>query len=137
MKAFILDASTALGWMLDRPAPSEASNARKHILVGATPVVPTLWLHEISNAIVMAERRGRLTANEVKTLTSDLEQFTHFIKDDSTPLHPSVLIEMPQRSGLTVYDSTYLEVAYPQRLSLATLDVKLREAAQRSGLMLV
>ena len=137
MKAFVLDASAALGWILDRPVPARAAQARSLIIAGATPVVPTLWLQEVSNAIVIAERRGRLTAAQVRTLTTDLEDFLQVVELESLRVRPSILVETAQRTLLSVYDATYLELASRRRLPLATLDDKLREAARHAGLALI
>ena len=136
MKEFVLDASTALGWMLDRPVPANASQTRKLIIAGATPIVPALWIQEVSNAIVMAERRRRLTAGQVTTLTADLEDFLEVVEFDPKRVRASVLIETAQRTHLTVYDATYLELASRRRVPLATLDDRLREAPRRHGLEL-
>jgi predicted nucleic acid-binding protein len=135
LRAFVLDASIALGWMLDRPVPARASQARKFIIAGAIPVVPGLWRHEVSNAVVMSERRGRLTADQVKMVTADLEEFSDAV--DPLVVRASVLIETARQTSLTVYDATYLELASRRKLPLATLDDKLREATRRAGLELV
>ena len=137
MRAFVLDASIALGWMLDRPVPARASQARKFIIAGAIPVVPGLWRHEVSNAVVISERRGRLTADQVKTLTADLEEFSDVVEVDVLMVRASLLIETARRTSLTAYDAAYLELASRRKLPLATLDEKLREAARRTGLELI
>ena len=137
MKAFVLDASAALGWILDRPVHPRASHARMLITAGSTPVIPTLWLQEVSNAIVIAERRGRLTAAQVRALAADLEDFLQVAEVDSLRVRPTILIETAQRTLLSVYDATYLELASRRRLALATLDEKLQEASQRAGLTLI
>jgi predicted nucleic acid-binding protein len=137
LKAFVLDASAGLGWILDRPVPARAAHARTLIAAGATPVIPTLWLQEVSNAIVIAERRGRLTAAQVRALAADLEDFLQVVEVDSLRVRPTILVETAQRTLLSVYDATYLELASRRRLPLATLDNKLQEAAQRAGLMLI
>jgi len=137
LTSFVLDASTALGWLLDRPIPARASQARNLIIAGATPVVPPLWQQEVSNGVVMAERRGRLTAGQVATLAADLEEFLQAVEVDSFRVQPTTLIETAQRNQLTAYDATYLELASRRRLPLATLDDKLREAARRAGLTLI
>jgi len=134
---FVLDASTALGWMLDRPVPAGAAQARKLILAGATPVVPALWCHEVCNAFVMADRRGRITAAQVRTLAADLEEFMQAVKPDPLPARATALIDTAQRTRLTVYDAAYLELASRLRLPLATLDDQLREAARHAGLALI
>jgi predicted nucleic acid-binding protein len=70
LRAFVLDASITLGWMLDRPIPARAARARKLIIAGDVPVVPILWRHEASNAVVMSERRGPLTPGQLKSLVA-------------------------------------------------------------------
>jgi predicted nucleic acid-binding protein len=137
LKAFVLDASTALGWMLDRPVPPGANRARTLVLAGTIPVVPVLWYQEVSNGVVMAERRGRLTAGQVATLATDIEDLLQVAEVDSSLVRPSTLIQMAQRTNLTVYDATYLELALRRRVPLATLDEKLEEAARRTGQALI
>jgi predicted nucleic acid-binding protein len=137
LKAFILDASTTLGWMLDRPVPARAALARKLITAGTVPVVPSLWRQEVSNAVVMSERRGRLTAGQVRTLTADLQEFSTGVELEPLNAGISTLIELARRTNLTVYDATYLELAARRRLPLATLDDRLRGAAQQVGVELI
>ena len=137
MRALVLDASAALGWILDRPVPPRAAQARNLIMSGATAVVPALWSQEVSNAIVIAERRGRLTPPQVQTLAADLEDFLQVAEVELQGVTPSVLIDLAQRTLLTVYDVTYLELASRRRLPLATLDDKLREAAKQEGIAVI
>jgi predicted nucleic acid-binding protein len=57
----VLDASLTLAWAL----PDEASAYSDAVLVRVaefSAVVPGLWLHEVSNGLLMAQRRGRYTA---------------------------------------------------------------------------
>jgi predicted nucleic acid-binding protein len=137
LKAFVLDASVTLGWMLDRPVPARSSQARNLILSGATPVIPVHWNHEVSNAMVMAQRRGRLTASQVATVAADLEDFMQVVEVESLAVRATVLIATARRTFLTVYDAAYLELASRRRLPLATLDDKLWQAARRAGLELI
>lgn len=123
--------------MIDRPVPARASLARRLVISGQTPVVPALWNHEVSNAVVMAARRGRLTADQFKTLADDLEELSDVVEMDPLNVRPTTLIEMARRTNLTAYDATYLELASRRRLPLATLDDQLREAARRAGLALI
>ena len=137
MRAFVLDASITVGWMIDRPVPARASLARRLVISGEIPVVPALWNHEVSNAVVMAARRGRLTAEQVRTLADDLEELSDVVEMDPLKVRPTALIETARRTNLTVYDAAYLELALRRRLPLATLDDQLREAARRAGLALI
>jgi len=137
LRAFVLDASITLGWMLDRPIPARSALARKLILGGDLPIVPLLWRHEVANAVVISQRRGRLTGAQAKTLMGDLEEFSGNIEVDPVYVRISSLIETAQRANLTAYDVTYLELAMRRRLPLATLDDKLRDAARQAGLELI
>jgi predicted nucleic acid-binding protein len=96
-----------------------------------------LWLHEVSNAVVIAERRGRLSAESVKTLAEDLDDFVLTVEIDSAVVRTSTLIQTARRTRLTVYDAAYLELAGRRRLPLATLDDALAEAARRDGVTLI
>jgi len=115
---------------------AKASRARQLILSGAIPVVPVLWRHEVSNAVVIAERRGRLTAEKVKALAQDLDDFALTVEIDPAMVRTSVLIEMARRTHLTVYDAAYVELAGRRGLPLATLDGAVAEAARRDGVSL-
>ena len=137
MKPFVLDASITLGWLLDRPVHARALRARQLIVSGWVPLVPTLWRHEVSNGVVIAERRGRLTSEQVRTLSKDLDEFADTVQIDPVMVRNSVLIETARQTLLTVYDAAYVELAIRRRLPLATLDEKLAVAAQRAGVALI
>ena len=58
MKNFVLDASVALGWILDNPVPRLATRAKQALLSGTRAVVPALWHLEIAKSLIVAEREG-------------------------------------------------------------------------------
>ena len=72
--AFVLDASVALCWFLDHPVPPYANRIRQLLISGSSAVVPTLWHLEMANGLVVAERRGVLSASDVDRSLFDLEQ---------------------------------------------------------------
>jgi predicted nucleic acid-binding protein len=131
----VLDASTALGWMIDAPAPLVPLRALHLLQSGTIAVVPDLWYYEVSNALIMAERGGRATAQLVSAHLNDIERLAAFL--DVSPTTPSVLVAAARQSGLTAYDAAYFELALRRNLPLATLDDKLRAAAQRAGIELL
>jgi predicted nucleic acid-binding protein len=131
----VLDASIAMGWMVDAPAPRLALRALHLIQSGTIGVVPDLWYYEVSNALVMAERRGRASAQVVSSHVSDIERLAAFL--ELSPTTPSALVTAARQSGLTVYDAAYFELALRRNLPLATLDDKMRAAAQKAGIELL
>lgn len=135
MNYLVLDASTALGWMVDAPAPLVSLRALRLLQSGMIGVVPDLWYYEVSNALIMAERRGRATAQLVSAHVDDIERLAAFL--EVSPTTPSALIAAARQSGLTAYDAAYFELALRRNLPLATLDEKLRVAAEKAGVELL
>ena len=135
MNYLVLDASTALGWMVDAPAPLVSLRALHLLQSGTIGVVPDLWYYEVSNALIMAERRGRATAQLVAAHVDDIERLAAFL--EVSPTTPSALVAAARQSGLTAYDAAYFELALRRNLPLATLDDKLRAAAQKAGVELL
>ena len=137
MNRFVLDASVALAWFLDRPIPPLAARARQALLTGGRAVVPALWLLEIANSLAMAERRGLLETADIGPCLAEIEHLLVQVIDTST-----VTISLRQTYNtaralrLSAYDAIYLEVAREERLPLATLDHKLRVAAGKAGVEL-
>ena len=135
MNYLVLDASTALGWMVDEPAAIISLRALQLLQSGTIGVVPDLWYYEVSNALVTAERRGRATAQLVCAHAEDIERLAAFL--EVSPTTPSALIAAARQSGLTAYDAAYFELALRRNLPLATLDAKLRAAAEKAGVELL
>jgi len=131
----VLDASTTIGWMVDAPAPKVALRALQLLQSGTIGVVPDLWYYEVSNALITAERRGRASAQVVSSHVSDLERLAEFL--ELSPTTPSDLIAAARQSGLTAYDAAYFDLALRRNLPLATLDDKMRAAAERAGIDLL
>jgi len=131
----VLDASTAIGWTVDEPAPRISLTALHLLQSGTTGVVPELWYYEISNALITAEHRGRASAQLVSSHLADIERLAVFL--EVSPTTPSALVAAARQSGLTAYDAAYFELALRRGLPLATLDNKMRVAAQRAGIELL
>jgi predicted nucleic acid-binding protein len=61
----VVDASVALAWCF----PDEASDYADGVLValeGRTLIVPAVWALEITNAVLVAERRKRVKRSDVR-----------------------------------------------------------------------
>lgn len=96
--------------------------------------VPQLWHLEMRNVLLVAERRGRITAEQTQKALRILTGLS--VSTDSTP-DLDMALYLARVHGLTFYDSLYLELAVRHRTALATLDDKLGRAAAAEGLPLV
>jgi predicted nucleic acid-binding protein len=136
VRTFVLDASIALAWFVDDPVPPYAVRIRGLMTGGEKALVPSLWALEMANGLLMAERRGKLTAAEVDQGLRQLEAVVAAgIDIDSLPVPTIRDVFVPAHAHqLTAYDVVYLELARREGLPLATLDKGLRRAASKAGI---
>ena len=132
MKAPVLDSSITMAWVL-RDEQSAQADATLEQVTSIGGVAPALWWIEVRNVLVIAERRGRLTPEDTAVALQALDALG--IHLDHTPDSAS-LFRLARTHGLSVYDALYLELAMRQQRPLATLDHKLRSAAQAEGVAL-
>jgi predicted nucleic acid-binding protein len=93
-------------------------------------VVPAIFWYEVRNALVVNERRGRISVGQTTTFLGLLSGLPLSIE----PLPPeSGVLQIARKHGLSVYDASYLELSSRLGLPLATLDETLRAAAVNMG----
>ena len=102
---------------------------------GAT--VPWLWPLEAANALLMAERRRRITAIDRREFLELLRALPITLDEDGASQVWTKTTQLAERFHLTVYDAVYLELADRLKLPLATLDNDLRTAAEGLGVPLL
>ena len=138
MSGFVLDASVALRWFLDHPVPAYANRVKQLFLKGVRAVVPALWHLELSNGLVVAERRSILASADVDQAMMDIEQIVaQAVDTDSSVVSARQAFATARSFQLSAYDAVYLDLARRERLPLATLDDRLRSAAARAGVELL
>ena len=125
MSAIVLDNSVVLSWCLQDETEPLAEQAM-HRVIEHGAIVPGIWWYELRNALVMNERRGRLSAADTAATLADLRQMRILI--DQTH-DESVVVALARGHHLPVYDAAYLEVALRHMLPIASLDQRLRQAA--------
>lgn len=100
-------------------------------------LVPLLWPLEVTNALLVAERRGRLTESESHRFVGLLSALLIEV-DSETPRGAfAEVLPLARRHDLSTYDAAYLELAMRSALPLATFDERLRKAARTAGVTLL
>ena len=133
MSPFVLDASVAVAWLLHDEEDPRA-NAALVRLAQVEALVPQVWHLEVRNALLIAERRGRISVKGALVRVRSLKGLS--IRTDGEPAFDAVF-ELARHHRLTVYDATYLELAKRRSGALASLDATLVRAAVEEGLTLV
>jgi predicted nucleic acid-binding protein len=130
MSGFVIDASVGAAWFL----PDEATpytEAALQATVDSEVWVPALWLLEMGNLLLSAQRRRRITAAKRRELVTHAQALR--VQVDRAPVAMTVLDELASAHGLSAYDAAYLELAQRRALPLATLDAGLLAAMSAVG----
>ena len=133
---FVLDASLALAWHFEDEASAYADRVLDR-LGEDQAVVPSLWALEIANALVVAERRGRLSAADVARAADQFLGMPVSIQEESLQSALGPALALARTHKLSAYDAAYLELAMREGLPIATEDGTLRAAAKKVGVPLV
>jgi predicted nucleic acid-binding protein len=134
--SFVLDSSVALTWCFEDEATA-ACDALLHRLADAGAHAPSLWPLEVLNALVMAERRGRITSQVFLGRVAWLHALPVALDAQTAEQAWLTTRMLAGQHRLTLYDAAYLELAHRLELPLATLDAELRGAANALGVPLL
>ena len=94
-------------------------------------MAPSLWWAELRNALVMAERRSRLSPAQTAEALAEIEALG--VTLDHTP-DSGTTLRLAREHRITIYDALYIELAIRKQRQLATLDHALRQAAEAEGI---
>ena len=133
MTPIVIDNSVFLAWCMGDEEEPTAVSAMQHVAEEGG-VTPRIWWYELRNALLMNERRGRISPQQVSDTLTDSLALGLSIDDEHDE---TLLLDLSRRFELTVYAATYLEVAFRRSLPLATLDHRLRKAAETVGVAIV
>ncbi len=129
---FVLDASVTLAWCFEDEAGPYADAVLERF-TEATALAPIIWPLEVGNALVVAERRGRVTAADTARFLNLLRQLPIVVEGETASRLFGEILALAREHRLSTYDAAYLDLAMRSGLPLATQDTALREAAARCG----
>ncbi len=127
----VVDSSILLAWVLDEG--SVEADAVVGLLDRATGLVPSVWPLEFANALVMAERRQRISAAEAFRAREIVMCLDLRVVPDHPPRIMSEITMLARTHRLSVYAASYLDLALREGVPLASLDAELVAAAEKCG----
>ena len=131
----VVDASVAIAWCIEAES-TDVSVAMLDRLQDYEGVVPAIWPPEVANALLAAERRGRLTPALTEQALQRLTDLPIAVVDRPLPDAFGMVLALARQEFLSAYDASYLSLAMQQGCSLVTLDRRMRAAAERLGIPL-
>lgn len=126
---FVLDCSVTMAWCFE----DEGDHYSETILEKmrhASVVVPTIWPLEVGNVLLLAQRKKRLSSIQAANFIDALSAFSITVDSSTTNRAMHTIFRLAEATGLTIYNAAYLELAFREKIPLATLDRTLITAAK-------
>jgi predicted nucleic acid-binding protein len=133
--ALIVDASVAVAWAIDNEGEAITRGALASALNEGF-AAPHHFPIEVANGLLRAERKDRVSRNDIDVFLLDLSKMTMRL---DTPIDLDRLrdvLTLGRRYMITPYDAAYVELALRTSLPLATRDSAMAQAAAKAGVKL-
>ena len=136
-KRLVLDASVAIAWCVDDESNALSEDVLDLLASGGQAVVPAIWPVEVANALLVAERRKRITTAQVTAQLGRIARLPILVEPTPPDRAFGAVLATARHHQLAEYDAAYLELALREGIPLATLDGDLKRAARGMGIKLI
>ncbi|MGE0030079.1 MAG: type II toxin-antitoxin system VapC family toxin [Steroidobacteraceae bacterium] len=130
----VLDASITLAWAYVEESGRPDAVIDHVVANGAR--VPAHWILEVTNTLIVGERRGRLKSGKWQQLLVEIAALPIEADSETSERGWDLIPALAEQFRLTCYDAAYLELAIRLDAPLATLDQDLARAAREAGVPL-
>ena len=127
--AIVVDSSITAAWCFEDEVSPLIEVTLDEVVRGGA-LVPAIWLVEMANVLVVAERRGRVDSERADQLLATVLALPVMVEDREPHVLGPAIVRVARAEGLTAYDAAYLELAMRARLALATRDTTLRDSGR-------
>jgi len=131
LNLWVLDCSLAVATFLPDENSKLADQFFTKLQNENKAIVPSLWLYEISNVILVATRRKRISEENGTTIFKSIESFPIEVEPSFSPSIMRNIYELGKKNTLSVYDSAYLELCIRKKAGLGSLDEKLIQSVKK------
>jgi predicted nucleic acid-binding protein len=100
-------------------------------------LVPGIWPLEVTNVLLVAQRKNRLTKADAARFVALVRSLPITVIQETPDRVLGDVMALARETGLSAYDASYLDLAMREGLSLATLDKAMRKAARQCRVPLV
>lgn len=130
LSRFVLDNSVVMAWCFEdeeNPYVDAVLNSMETV----EAMVPAIWPLELGNALLMAERKKRLSEASVVRFLSLVGTLPILVEQEAPERMLKEILSLARDCGLSTYDASYLDLAMRLGLPIATQDDSLKKAAQK------
>ena len=132
---FVVDCSVTAAWCF-QDEQNDYVDTVLDALQTFHGIVPPIWLLEMVNVFLVAERRNRLKEAETFHFFHLLESLPIEIYSSTRKQEGEILLTTGRKYSLSSYDAAYLYLAMQENCPLATQDGKLKKACKNAGVAL-
>jgi predicted nucleic acid-binding protein len=136
-KRLVLDASVTLAWCFPEESTAYTEGVLDLLATGGEATTPAIWPFEVANALLVAERRKRITTAQVTSVLQRIASLPISVEPIQVDRAFGQVLSAAREEKLTAYDAAYLELAMREGLPLATLDDQLRQGTRSAGVTLL
>lgn len=133
---FIIDNSVVMSWCF-KDETNKYTDAILDRLAKATAYVPAIWPLEVSNVLLVAERRKRLSQSDSSRFILLLSELPIIVEQESPERMFSEILALAREHKLSSYDASYLDLAMRRGLPIASTDKNILTAAKKSKVPIV
>ena len=133
---FVLDASIALSWCFKDESTTLTEQALKQLEIEQA-FVPEIWSLEISNILILAERKKRIKYADIVQFLELINKLNIEIDNETSTKAFNEILSLAYSEKITTYDASYLELAMRKGVPLASKDLQLYKTAERLGIKLL
>ena len=133
----MVDASVILAWCFPDESADLGNKVADMFRQGGSALVPTFWPHEVLNALLVGEKRKRISSDLIQTFLFELASLPIVLAPSSTTDVFTRIQSLAREHKLTPYDAAYLDLAKINAFPLATLDDDLIRACGKAGVGLL
>ena len=127
---FVIDNSIVMSWCFQDEG-SGYTEAVLESLESGEAFVPAVWPLEVGNALLVAERKKRLSEASVVRFLTLVAGLPIMIEQETPERMLKEIVSLARQHGLSTYDASYLDLAMRLGLPLSTQDASLKKAAKK------
>jgi predicted nucleic acid-binding protein len=133
---FVIDNSVVMTWCF-KDENRRYSDFILNKLEIATALVPSIWPLEVTNVLLVAERRKRISEADSTRFIALLSELPISVDQEPPERMIKEIFALARKHNLSSYDASYLDLAMRKGLPLATLDKNLLAVAKRIKISIV
>lgn len=127
---FVIDNSVVMTWCFKDENRHYSDFILNKIEI-ATAIVPSIWPLEVTNVLLVAERRKLISEADSTRFIALLSELPIIVDQEPPERMIKEIFALARKHNLSSYDASYLDLAMRKGLPIATLDKNLLAAAKR------